>query len=46
MNHLTVDKYEELLSVFKRIDTEATGFVTEKNLRGALNEVGLEVAGE
>jgi Ca2+-binding EF-hand superfamily protein len=45
INHLTADKYGELQAVFEEIDSEGTGFISAKNLRNALDQIGLDVAG-
>jgi calcium-dependent protein kinase len=45
INHLTADKFSELQYVFHAIDSEGTGFISAKNLKNALDRVGLDVAG-
>jgi hypothetical protein len=34
--YMTAENYEELLRIFKSLDTEHTGYITAKNLRTAL----------
>jgi Ca2+-binding EF-hand superfamily protein len=39
---ISVDKLNELKEVFLQLDTEHTGFVTEKELRIAMQNLGFE----
>ena len=43
---MTADKYEDLRSMFRQLDTENTGFITAINLKRAMNMAGLDIAGE
>jgi calcium-dependent protein kinase len=42
---MTAENYDELLRVFKSMDTENTGYITARNLKAALKRVGLSTAG-
>jgi Ca2+-binding EF-hand superfamily protein len=44
MNHLTADKFDELRDVFQALDVEGTGFISAKNLKSALEAIGLDIA--